>query len=137
MNEESKLVMNRLEIEWRHLDKNGRTCDRCSDTGEMVRSAYEALVGELQPRGWKVALRETLLTEKEIPDSNNILLNGIPIEQLIPNTRTSENCCASCGDLLGAPTVCRTIERDGQTYETIPSALILEAAYQLIKKHNE
>jgi tartrate dehydratase beta subunit/fumarate hydratase class I family protein len=31
--------MKRLEIEWRHLDKEGRTCDRCADTGDEVRRA--------------------------------------------------------------------------------------------------
>ena len=128
--------MSRLEIEWRHLDKDGKTCDRCSGTGEMVRSAYETLVKELQPKGWTVSLKETPLTEKEVPESNIILLNGIPIEEWIPDTRKSENCCASCGDLLGAPTLCRTIERNGETYETIPAALIVEAAHQLIKKYN-
>jgi len=128
--------MNRLEIEWRHLDKDGKTCDRCSDTGTMLRNAYETLVKELQPKGWKVSLKETLLTENEIPESNNILLNGIPIEEWIPDARKSENCCASCGDLLGAPTLCRTIERAGETYETIPAALIVEAAHQMIKKYN-
>ncbi|HRD67015.1 MAG TPA: hypothetical protein PKY50_12785 [Candidatus Competibacter sp.] len=25
--------MTALEIEWRHLEKDGRTCLRCSDTG--------------------------------------------------------------------------------------------------------
>lgn len=27
--------MTRIEIEWRHLDKDGKTCERCSDTGEI------------------------------------------------------------------------------------------------------
>jgi hypothetical protein len=58
--------MNRLEIEWRHLDKNGKTCDRCSDTGETVRAAFADLVKELEPKGWEViSLKETLLTSHE------------------------------------------------------------------------
>lgn len=130
-------MMNQLKIEWCHLGKDGKICDRWSDTGGTVRSAYETLVRELQPKGWEVTLKETLLTEMEIPESNNILLKGIPIEQLLPNARRSDNCCASCGELLGAPTMCRTIERDGQTYEAIPVALILEAAYQFIQTQNK
>jgi hypothetical protein len=126
-------MKNHLEIEWRHLDKDGKTCDRCSDTGETVRSAYDTLVQELTPRGWKVSLNETLLTDQELPESNTILLNNIPIEQLLPGTHKSENCCTSCGELLGAPTMCRTLVRDGQTFESLPMDMILEAAHRLIQ----
>lgn len=28
--------MKTLEIEWRHLDVQGETCDRCYDTGENL-----------------------------------------------------------------------------------------------------
>lgn len=128
--------MKELHLEWRHLDKDGKTCDRCSDTGETVRSAYQALAAEFQPKGWKVTFKEILLTENEIPESNAIYVNGIPIEQLLPNARKSENCCISCGDLLGSPTMCRTIEQYGQTYEAIPAALILKAAHLYIQKHD-
>lgn len=126
-----------LVIEWRHLNKAGQTCDRCADTGQSVRSAVESLVDALEPGGWKVALKETLLTEEEICESNAILLNGVPLEQLLPNTRKSENCCASCGELLGSPTMCRTLERDGQTFEAIPATLIVEAAHQLLHDKEE
>lgn len=129
--------MKQLEIEWRHLDKDGKTCNRCSDTGESVRNAYESLKKELQPKGWRITLKETHLTDQEISESNNVLLNGIALEQLIPNARKSESCCNSCGELLGAPTNCRTIFRGGQTFEAIPAALILEAAYLRIQKDNK
>lgn len=125
--------MNRLEIEWRHLDKDGKTCDRCSDTGETVRTAYADLIVELKPKGWEVALKETLLTDQEIPESNSIYLNGIAIEKLLPDTYRSENCCVSCGEILGAPTACRTLERNGQTFEAIPAAMIVEAAHIYIE----
>lgn len=129
--------MNRLEIEWRHLDKDGKTCDRCSATGEAVRAAYADLAKELELNGWEVSLKETLLTNQEIPESNSIYLNGIAIEKLLPETRRSENCCASCGEILGAPTVCRTLERNGQTFESIPAAMILEAAHRFIETQNK
>ncbi|MFO8084054.1 MAG: DUF2703 domain-containing protein [Desulfobacterales bacterium] len=125
--------MNLLEIEWRHLDKDGATCERCSDTGEMVRSAFETLVRDLKPKGWKVSFKETLLSYQEIPESNSIYLNGIAIEELLPKARKSENCCVSCGELLGAPAMCRTIEKDGQIFEAIPADMILEAAYRFIQ----
>jgi hypothetical protein len=121
-----------LEIEWRHLEKDGKTCDRCSNTGESVQTAYDMLVQQLRPEGWQVVVKETLLTADEIAESNAILLNGVPIEQLLPNARKTENCCASCGDLLGAPTLCRALIMDGRTYDAIPAALIVEAAQQIV-----
>ena len=75
-----------------------------------MRAACADLVKELEPKGWKVALKETLLTDQQIPESNSIYLNGVAIEELLPDTRRSENCCASCGEILGAPTICRTLE---------------------------
>ena len=129
--------MRRLEIEWRHLDQEGKTCDRCMDTGEEVRKACEILSGELAPSGWTVSLTETLLTYQEVPESNSIYLNGVPIEDLLPNTNKSENCCDSCCEILGAPTLCRTLERSGNTYEAIPAALILEAARRFIQIQTE
>jgi small redox-active disulfide protein 2 len=129
--------VNRLEIEWRHLDKDGKTCDRCSDTGDSVRSAYQTLIRELQPKGWQVTLKETLLTDEEITESNSVYLNGIAIEKLLPGTYKSENCCSSCGEILGAPTMCRTLERNGQTFEAIPAAMILEAARRVVEAQNK
>ena len=125
--------MNRLEIEWRHLDKNGKTCDRCSGNGETVRAAYTGLVRELEPKDWEFALKETHLTDQEIPESNSIYFNGIAIEKLLPDTLKSEDCCASCGEIHGAPTMCRTLERDGQTFEAIPAVMIVEAAHRFIE----
>ncbi|WP_289023366.1 DUF2703 domain-containing protein [Desulfobacter postgatei] len=125
--------MKRLEIEWRHLDKDGKTCDRCLDTGETVRAAYSDLAKELEPKGWEVTLKETGLTDQEIRESNNIYFNGIAIEKLLPDTRKSENCCASCCEILGTPTMCRTLERNGQIFEAIPVTMIVEAAHIFIE----
>ena len=116
------------------MDKDGNTCERCADTGDTVRGVFEDISRELHPAGWEVTFKETLLTEKDITESNVILLNGVPIEEIIPNARKSKNCCASCGELLGAPAMCRTIEHNGQTYEAIPTSLIQEAVYQFINE---
>lgn len=125
--------MNRLEIEWHHLDREGKTCDRCSDTGETVRAACADLVKKLEPEGWEVTFKETLLTDRELHESNSIYFNGIAIENLLPGTGKSENCCASCGEILGTTAMCRTLERHGQTFEAIPAAMIVEAACNFIE----
>jgi len=126
--------MKYLEIEWRHLDKEGNTCERCEDTGEAVKAVVDELSREIQSSGWEIAFKETLLTEKEIPESNLILINGVPIEDLLSNARKSENCCDSCCEMLGQTIMCRTIERDGRTYEAIPAAMIREAVKRYINQ---
>lgn len=128
--------MKRLEIEWKHLEKGGRTCERCGDTGETLRRAVQDLRGELRPRGWEIALKETLLTEKQIPESNAVLFNGVPLEDILPQARRSENCCSSCEELLGLPTMCRVIEYQGETYEALPASLIKDAAHWVVN-HNQ
>ncbi len=126
--------MKRLEIEWKHLDKDGQTCERCGDTGHTVRRVVKELESELRPKGWEVTFQETLLTDKEIPESNEILLNGVLLEEILPQASKSENCCSSCEELLGLPTLCRTIEYQGQTYEAIPPELIREAVFKVINQ---
>ena len=128
--------MDRLEIEWRHLDVDGKTCDRCADTGTAVRAACEGLARELAPKGWIVGFTETRLTENEISDSNAILVNGIPMEELLPHGRRSESCCPSCREMLGAPVMCRTIEHRGRTHEAIPPELIREAVYEFVRQQS-
>ncbi|MEJ5299378.1 MAG: DUF2703 domain-containing protein [Thermodesulforhabdaceae bacterium] len=125
--------MKRLEIEWRHLEKDGKTCCRCSETGKAVQIVHEKLAKELEPKGWKIVFKETILTEQEISESNSLYINGIAIENLLPNTTKSENCCDSCSDILGSPTKCRTLERNGQVFEAIPADMISEAVHKLIK----
>ena len=124
--------MKRLEIEWKHLDQGGQTCERCAATGDTVRLLARELSKELEPRGWKVSLRETRLGGDDISQSNQVLFNGVPLEEILPRARKAESCCASCEDLLGLPTLCRTIEYQGKTYEAIPPQLIREAVYQII-----
>ncbi len=126
--------MQTLEIEWRHLDVQGSTCERCADTGSEARDAVAELAKECAPQGWNITFRETLLTEKEIADSNLVLFNGVPIEQVLRNATASESHCASCCDLTGkADTACRTVEHGGRSFETIPADLIRQAACAVAK----
>lgn len=120
--------MNRLEIEWKHLDKSGNTCIRCSDTGEALQNVIEKLAVECEPCGWDVKFKETKLSESEIPESNIILFNGKAIEDILPEAKASESHCQSCCEFTGdSSTSCRTVEFDGNTYEEIPSSLIRQA----------
>ena len=117
-----------LTIEWKHLDREGRTCDRCGDTGTSLRHAVRRLRRCMEPRGIAVRLVETRLPAARLEESNMILFNNVPLEGILNDARVSDSDCPSCGELLGAPTRCRTIERDGKTHEAIPESLICAAA---------
>ena len=120
--------MEKLEIEWRHFDKEGNTCIRCSDTGQTLNEVLTELAEECRPFDWDIKFKETKLSEKEISESNIILLNGIPIEKILQNASVGESPCLSCCELTGnSSTNCRTIEFDGKSYDSIPSNLIRQA----------
>jgi hypothetical protein len=123
--------MKTLEIEWRHLDVSGETCNRCNDTGGNLIEEVKRLKSVLQPKGIEVKLIETKLDENQTSESNSIFLNGIAIEEIL-KIKVSENYCDSCSDLLGAETYCRTVAYDGNEYEDIPVEAIRDAAYKIL-----
>ena len=120
--------MSTLEIEWRHLDKDGRTCLRCSDTLQSLQQVIQQLAAECAPHGVEIVYRETKLPIEQLSQSNLILFNGVPLEAVLPDASASENECQSCGDLCGEPSFCRTVTVGGRTFEAIPAALIRQAA---------
>ena len=124
--------MKTLVIEWRHYDKEGQTCDRCSATGSSVKDVVALITDELAGKGIVVSFVETLLPEERMSESNLILFNGTPIEQLLDNADASENSCDSCSCLTGTETVCRTIEISGKTHEDIPADVIRQAALKAV-----
>lgn len=119
--------MKTIVIEWLHLAVGGATCERCGDTGQELRQAVERLQTECAPRGVEILLKETLLPPQEIARSNTILIDSIPLEEILPQAEVSTSCCPSCGDLTGQPEQCRTLVHLGRTYETIPRDLIRQA----------
>ena len=120
--------MTTLEIEWRHLDKNGRTCLRCSDTLQSLQQVIKQLAAECEPHGVDIVYRETKLPVEQLSKSNLILFNGIPLEAALPGASASESECQSCGDLCGEPSFCRTVSVGERSFEAIPAALIRQAA---------
>jgi hypothetical protein len=125
-------AMNTLRIEWAHYEKDGVTCARCGDTGRPLKQAVDALRDELAARGIRVSFTETLLAEQDIPQSNAVFFNGMPLEALIPGATASENHCQSCSELTGRDTRCRTVEIDGLLHEALPQALIRQAAFRAL-----
>lgn len=124
--------MKTLEIEWRHLEKDGYTCIRCSDTGQALNEVVSKLAVECKPHGWEIKYKETKLSEKDITESNIILFNGAPIETVIPEAKISESHCESCCEITGdSTTSCRTLEIRDKTYEGIPASIIRQAVCEI------
>ncbi len=123
--------MKTLKIEWKHLDVEGETCNRCYDTGENLNQEVKRLNKALLPQGIEVVWFETKLDDTQIPQSNVILFDGIPIEEIL-KIEVSENYCDSCTVLLGNKTYCRTVTFEGNEYEDIPAKAIRQAALKVL-----
>ncbi len=123
--------MRTLQIEWRHLDVDGETCDRCYDTGENLKNEIKRLNRKVEPQGVHIELMEAILDESQMSLSNAVLLDGIPIEAIL-NIQISENYCQSCSDLVGKASFCRTVIYEGNEYEDIPAKAIRHAVYRVI-----
>ena len=130
--------MKSLQIEWQHIEKNGKTCPRCAETGKTLSHVIKDLAAELAPRGISVNLKEVKLSKDEISESNRLFLNGVALEDVISDVTVSESPCSSCsdlcgcGDLCGTEVNCRAIVSEGKVYEEIPAALIRKAALKAV-----
>lgn len=116
----------KLDIEWRHYDQDGATCDRCSGTGKNL----QQVLREYAERGVLIELHETLLPATRLNESNLVLINGVPLEELLSAT-TGESDCPSCGCLTGSAANCRTVQCNGESYEELTVDLLqkgIEAA---------
>ncbi len=120
-------------LEWRHLEVEGATCCRCESSGKSVIEAIERLNHECAPQGVRFLLQETRLSSAALDQSNSLLIDGVPLEQLLEDSRPGESSCPSCADLIGAPTVnCRTLSFDGETREDLPVDWIRRAVCKTV-----
>ncbi len=127
--------MKTLEIEWRHLEMDGGTCLRCSRTGKSLWQVIGKLKEELESRDVELSFTETTLPEEKLPQSNLVLINGRPLEDILAGAEAGENYCSSCSCLTGREACCRTIHRDGKTYEEIPEEILREAVFTTLDGH--
>ena len=119
--------MKHLTIEWRHLDEKGDTRLRCSETGKTLHQVIAELKKELTAKDVKVIFKETKLSKDQIDQSNMILINDTPLEQILSKANVGVNYCDSCSCITRNETYCRTIQYDGKTYEEIPEEIIRKA----------
>ncbi len=119
--------MKSLEILWQRLvDETGQTCDRCKATETALEDAAQKLRHSLEPLGVEVVIKKESLTKsaflKDPLESNRIWMAGKPLENWLSATTGQSRCCAPCGD-----SECRTLTVDGETYEAVPSELLVKA----------
>lgn len=118
--------MTRLVVEWRHLAVEGETCERCGSTGANLRAVVAELAPVLGVLGIVLELREELLSPEDIARSNEVLVGGTPVEELVGG-RTAATACPSCSTLVGTPCACRTIRVGDDEFEELPESLIAAA----------
>lgn len=128
--------MKKILIEWKYYAKNGGTCLRCSGTRTNLSSALKELKEDLIKKDIHLEFKETVLPESKIPQSNIILIDGVPIEELLPDTARGENKCCSCSNICGKPTNCRTLNQRDLVFEEIPTRLIKEAVFKKLNLIN-
>ncbi|MEM2104005.1 MAG: DUF2703 domain-containing protein [Candidatus Bathyarchaeia archaeon] len=118
--------MRTLKIRWQRLVSDGQTCPRCDLTGEEVEKAVSVLRQVLAPLGVEVALEKSELSFaafRENPlESNRVWIEDKPLEEWLDGKVGRSSCCDVCG-----PYECRTVEVDGEVYETITADLIVKA----------
>lgn len=121
-----------LTIEWRHLDVAGSTCDRCAGTYGNILNAITELERSGELAGIEVGIIDTPLSKDRIGESNMVLINDVPIEQLTgAGVQYTE--CTSCGDLIGNTTCCRAVTSGGATEETLPVEMIRAAILRVME----
>jgi len=129
----NKRPKNILRIKWKRLISDEKTCPRCGSTEEELEKAISALKQSLSPLGIEVILKKEELSvaefKKDPLQSNRIWVNNRLLEDWIEGRSGHTPCCDVCG-----PDECRTIEVEGQTYETIPAEMIIKAGLSAASK---
>lgn len=123
-----------LDIEWRHLDSDGQTCCRCSDTGAALKEALAETEAEWARQGITVRLKEVCLKAEQISESNLILVNGKPLETYLPVVQVVETDCPSCATLIGKASSCRALNIQGEMHEGLSKDLILKALVKSVRE---
>ena len=115
-----------LNIKWRRLLDEGKTCPRCGSTEESLDEAISTLEKSLLPLGVEINLEKEELSIAEFGkdplQSNRIWINNRPLEDYIAGEVGQSPCCDVCGS-----SECRTVEIAGKVYESIPSNIIIQA----------
>src|SRR5690606_21026234 len=73
-----------LIIEWKHIGTTVTgTCERCSLTGGAIMDVLEDLQPYFRQKNITARFRETILPDSQIEESNQVLINGVPLEEYL------------------------------------------------------
>jgi hypothetical protein len=115
-----------IAIDWNHIgnDVTG-TCDRCRMTGDAIREVLAELGPFFRKNNITERFQETILPDSQIGKSNQILINGIPLEEYLAGSTVVQTPCCSCACITGQDEAeCRAIEIGNDRYEAIPAGLL-------------
>ena len=127
--------MKNVHIEWKHYVKDGKTCTRCSLTGHNLHQAIKFFEEKFKKQDIKFILKESALNEKEINQSNSLIINGLPIEEILKeDLSVKSNHCQSCSCFAGKRTNCKAISYSGKDFDEIPQDVIKEAISIMISR---
>lgn len=122
-----------LTVEWRHIGEDvDTTCVRCGATGRTLAEVVDAIRPMLSSQRIRVKVVETVLPPERIAESNVILFNGTPIEDLLDDVQVEMTPCVSCSCITGTDVECRAIVCGDETHEAVPADYIRQAALKAV-----
>jgi len=115
-----------LVIEWKHIGNNVTgTCERCSLTGGAILDVLEELHPYFMQKNVTARFRETVLPDSQIEESNQVIINGTPLEEYLSDAEVVQTPCCSCACITGQDEAeCRAIDYEGDRYEAISPDLL-------------
>jgi len=124
-----------LVIEWKHIGRDvENTCERCQETGMTLAAVLAEIRTLLEMEGITVRMVETVLANDAVAESNSLLFNGVPIEDLLEGVEVTTTPCCSCSCITCEEDAeCRALRYNGEEYEAIPPELIGRAAARALE----
>ena len=119
--------MKKILVEWFCYDKAGKTCGRCDESFQVIKSTVEKMLPVLTERGIVIELKAHLLDETRIDHSNTVTINGRDILNILNERDDIFTYCRSCTSIIGKPTECRAFIYNDRAYESIPEEMVREA----------
>ncbi len=126
--------MKTIKIVWQRLvDGAGTTCERCRGTELELDKALRFLQKSLAPAGVRFTLEKKVMDLPEVaPDpsqSNRLWIDGRPLEEWLGAKVGKSPCGGPCQGME-----CRTLEKNGLIYETIPAEEIIKAGLLAVQR---
>lgn len=128
-------MKNTLTIEWKHIGNHVTgTCERCSLTGGAIQAVLEELQPYVRQKNVTIRFQETVLPDSQMEESNQVIINGTPLEEYLSNARVVQTPCCSCACITGQDEAeCRAIDVGDERYEAIPTELLKQVIIGVVE----